>query len=57
MTKKKPKGAGVTSQSDRFKEAAQRLIDGGELSPIEADAALEQMVKGAKRPVNPPSQP
>lgn len=56
MTKKKPKGESEKDQSDRFKEAAQKLIDAGELNPTEADAVLESMVRGAKRSSNPQSQ-
>lgn len=40
MTKKKPKGASEKEQGDRFKEAAQKLIDAGEINPIEADKLL-----------------
>jgi hypothetical protein len=34
-------------QSERFKRDAQRLIDAGELSPTEADAALDKLVRKA----------
>jgi hypothetical protein len=32
-------------QSARFRREAQRLIDAGELSPTEADAALDRLVR------------
>lgn len=32
-------------QSERFKREAQRLIDAGELNPLDADAALDALVK------------
>jgi hypothetical protein len=32
-------------QSDRFKRDAQKLIDAGELSPTDADAALDALVR------------
>ncbi len=32
-------------QSERFKREAQRLIDAGELSPTEADAALDGFLR------------
>lgn len=32
-------------QSKRFVEEAQRLIDAGELSPTEAEAALDDLVR------------
>lgn len=35
-------------QSERFKSEAQRLIDAGELSPTEAGAALDQLVRKAR---------
>jgi hypothetical protein len=35
-------------QSERFKKDAQRLIDAGELDPIEAEKGLEGLVKRAK---------
>jgi polyhydroxyalkanoate synthesis regulator phasin len=34
------------AQSDRFKKAAQELIDAGELNPTEADKALDGVVRG-----------
>lgn len=40
-------------QSARFKAEAQRLIDAGELSPTEAEAALDKLIghqRGAKAP-------
>ena len=38
-------------QSERFKRDAQKLIDAGELSPTDADAALDKLVRqSAKSP-------
>ena len=34
-------------QSARFKRDAQKLIDAGELNPIEADAAVDKLVRKA----------
>lgn len=36
-------------QSERFRKEAQKLIDAGELSPIEADAALDGLVKRSRK--------
>ena len=36
-----------TEQSERFKRNAQRLVDAGELSPTDADAALDEIVRKA----------
>ena len=38
-------------QSKRFKEDVQKLIDAGELNPIDADAALDRLVRA--RPQKP----
>lgn len=39
------------AQSERFKKAAQELVDAGELSHIEAEKALDALVrKGGVRP-------
>jgi hypothetical protein len=46
MPKKKP-GMTPEEQSERFKADAQRLIDAGELSPTDADAALDALVRKA----------
>lgn len=35
-------------QSERFKREAQKLIDAGELDPIEAEKGLEGLVKRAR---------
>ncbi len=35
-------------QSARFKAEAQKLIDAGELSPTEAENALDKMVRSAQ---------
>lgn len=45
---KKQKQESQTEQSERFKREAQRLIDAGELSPTDADAALDRLVRRAK---------
>lgn len=42
---KKKSTESQTEQSERFKREAQRLIDAGELSPIDADAALDKLVR------------
>ena len=49
MTKKKPRGESDKEQSERFKQAAQKLIDAGELSPTEADSALDAILKKSAR--------
>jgi hypothetical protein len=36
-------------QSRRFKTDAQRLIDAGELSPTDADAAMDRLVRTAAK--------
>ncbi len=36
-------------QSERFKREAQRLIDAGELSPTDADAAMDRLVRHQSR--------
>ena len=37
-----------TEQSERFKKDAQKLVDAGELSPTDAERALDSLVKRAK---------
>ena len=44
MTKKKLKKSSDIEQSKRFKEAARKLIDAGDLSPTEADARMDSFV-------------
>lgn len=44
MPKKKP-GMTPEEQSQKFKEAAQKLIDAGELNPIEADERMARALK------------
>ncbi len=39
-------------QSKRFVEDAQRMIDAGELSPTEADAVMDRVVRTARNPAN-----
>lgn len=46
MPKKKP-GMTPEEQSQKFRDAVQRMTDAGELSPIEADAALSKLVEKA----------
>ena len=47
---KKQQGMTPEEQSEAFKREAQRLIDAGELSPTEADAALDNLVRKAHSP-------
>jgi hypothetical protein len=48
---KKKRGLTPEEQSERFRQEAERLIAAGELSPTEADAALDRLVrKGAVQP-------
>lgn len=42
---KKKRTETQAEQSERFKIEAQKLIDAGTLSPIEADAALDGLVR------------
>ena len=49
MTDKKPKGESDKEQSERFEKTVRDLINAGELNPIEADAALDRIVRTAKR--------
>ncbi len=53
MPKKKP-GMTPEEQSERFKADAQKLINDGELNPIEADTLLEQLVDNSGRKANAP---
>lgn len=45
---KKVKQETQAEQSERFRKEAQKLIDAGELSPTEADAALDALVKRSR---------
>lgn len=47
MPKKQPKDT-PEEQSERFRKEAQKLIDDGELNPIEAEAVLNRMFKSLK---------
>lgn len=49
MPKKKP-GMTPEQQSERFREKVRELVDAGELNPIEADEALERMLRRAAPP-------
>jgi len=46
MPKKKP-GMTPEEQSQKFKDAAQKLIDAGELSPIDAEKAMDRVLTKA----------
>lgn len=46
MTTKKPKET-EAEQAERFQAEAQKLIDAGELSPIEAEKALDAIIRRA----------
>ena len=46
---KKQNAASQEEQSERFKREAQRLIDAGELNPIEADEAFERILRKQRR--------
>lgn len=48
MPKKKP-GMTPEEQKKAFRAKVREMIDAGELSPIEADAALESLVRNAAR--------
>ena len=43
---KKLKTESAKEQSERFKAEVERLIAAGELSPTEADAALDRLTRG-----------
>jgi hypothetical protein len=45
---KKQKPESQAEQSERFKREAQRLIDAGELSPTDAEAALDKLVRRSR---------
>lgn len=47
MPKKKP-GMTPEAQSQSFNDTVKRMIDGGELNPIDADTALDKLVTKAK---------
>ncbi len=49
MTKPKPQSANEKPQGERFKEAAQRLIDAGELNPTEAERIIDSIIRSASR--------
>jgi polyhydroxyalkanoate synthesis regulator phasin len=44
----KKKAETTEEQSARFRAEAQRLIDAGELSPTEAEAALDSLVRKSR---------
>lgn len=45
---KKAKPETPKEQSARFKREAQKLIDAGELSPTDAEAAMDRIIRTAK---------
>ncbi len=45
---KKPQKENDSEQSERFRKDAQKLIDAGELNPIDADKAMERLVRQTK---------
>ena len=47
MAKKKP-GMTPGEQSEKFREEAERLIAAGELNPIEAEDAMDKLVRVAR---------
>ena len=47
---KKKEEISPEEQSRRFLEAAQKLVDAGELDPIEAEAALDKLVRKMRSP-------
>lgn len=47
---KKLKEPSQKEQSERFKKAAQELIDAGELNPIDADSAIQNLVGKVGKP-------
>ena len=51
--KKRPESPG--DQAKRFKAKVQELIDAGELSPTDADAALDALVKRSAKGVDSPA--
>lgn len=42
---KKASKESQSEQSERFKKDAQKLIDAGELSPTDADAAVDKLLR------------
>lgn len=52
MPKKKP-GMSASEQSAAFEREVQRLADAGELSPTDADAALDALVRQSRRGTSP----
>jgi hypothetical protein len=49
MPKRKEPPLTPAEQSARFNAEVQRLIDAGELSPTDADAALDKIVQSQKK--------
>ena len=46
---KKLKPESEAEQSERFRREAQRLIDAGELNPIEGERAIERLIRKPQR--------
>ena len=50
MPKRKEPPPTPEDQGERFRSEVERLIAAGELSPIEADAAMERAMGGVRAP-------
>jgi hypothetical protein len=50
MMPRKLKPETPKEQSARFRREAQKLIDAGELSPIDAEAALDRLIRAEAKP-------
>ena len=48
MPKKKP-GMTPEEQSQKFKDAAQSMIDAGELNPTEAERTVEELLRASAK--------
>jgi hypothetical protein len=46
---KKKRNETAAEQSARFKAEARKLINAGELSPTDADAAMERAIRGTRK--------
>lgn len=54
---KKKLGMSPEEQSEKFREAVRELVDAGELSPTEAEAALDALVRRGKLTHDPQGRP
>lgn len=52
---KKKRRESASVQAARFAEETQKLIDAGELSPTDAEAALDRLIRGSKT-TSPPTR-